>query len=782
MISILFSYALGGGTFDKAKPESGISSPFKALDQDTIKKLSPQNQARANNGWMAKCKFSLAFCCWTGGKVADNPNSKTCEINPSPKIHCHGTVIEPGEPIEVAMYTMNYVWNNDHLKKRDYHGSLPGAFECDCAENMPWVQRSDCSQMTGDAKKELRAKGTIDSANGGNFNNGEGNDLYNTFKKIYGQAPLNPDNCVARPPPPTAVAPPPPPAAPLEQQLKPHAPADASQPALQDDIFEFNPPSIKFTDTELDASFQFRLKKRPAGSQLVAYFGVKGLVLEKCAFQFKAADYDKWQTIKFRPIPALKEQNVAELSISAKLGSDASPTSFVSERALSVIRTPVLGGTFSSTGDPHYLTFAGDKYDLQGVGEYILYKSTHFEIQSLSFPFGQTQTTVNVAVALRYGSTVLVLDVRTLTLPDAIQIASGNNDGLVISSACVSGSNCKHDIKLPGGSTVTFNAVLSNPTGRYIDISGIVDSSFGANGGLANKLGGPKGQFFLRDGTTGQGAAFFDSWKVKPEESLFNGKYVATNPTRKGVYDTCEVPAQPSFPKPKPPVVYHFKKFVPAAIIIPAFEKAKAVPSNPEFAKQAAAHCGSLFNCKGCNRIVDPKPYVASCIADALSCGNHGFSEGHKNAYLTACNNIVQIMAKDVKPVQEEALAIAATDGVTVSTACPNNCSGKGTCTSAACACAPGFGGIDCSTNLGSFLAYDTTKSKFVPADEAALPASSKPNYLTSKGPSSKPNGFNYDGSSEAALPGSAPQSTEILASNAQHIFSLVIYWSLSLF
>jgi len=497
-------------------------------------------------------------------------------------------------------------------------------------------------------------------------------------------------------------------------------PAADSLPALPSDLFEFNPPTVKFTDTELDASFEFRLKQRPAGNQLIAFFGVKGLVLEKCAYPFAANDFDKWQKVKFRPIPALKDQNVAELALSAKLGSDVAPE-FVSDQVLNVLRTPVVGGTFSSTGDPHYLTFSGDTYDLQGVGEYVLYKSAHLEVQTLSFPFGQTQTTVNVAAAIRYGSTVLVLDVRTLSLPDTLQQISPNADGLEIKSSCVANSACKHEVKIPGGSTITLTAVLSNPTGRYIDVVGVLDSSFGANGGLANKLGAPKGQFFLRDGTTGQGAAFFDSWKVKPEESLFNGKFVASNPIRKGLFDSCEVPERPLFPRPKPAPRYPVKIYVPVVIKVPEFSP-KPVPTNPDFANQVRAHCQSLFNTKGCNRIIDPRPFIQSCIDDALSTGNHGFSEGHKNTFLTKCNCVVEVMAKDVQPVRDQALAIAAADGVTEGTSCPNNCSGRGTCTSAACACAKGFGGIDCSVDLGSYLAFDIVKSRYVPAKEATLP------------------------------------------------------------
>jgi hypothetical protein len=88
---------------------------------------------------------------------------------------------------------------------------------------------------------------------------------------------------------------------------------------------------------------------------------------------------------------------------------------------------------------------------------------------------------------------------------------------------------------------------------------------------------------------------------------------------------------------------------------------------------------------------------------------------------------------------------------------------------------------------LGSLFACDTTKSKFVPAKEAALPASSKPNYLTSNGPkeaalpsSSKSNDYNVP--SEATLPSSSPESTEVLVSHTQHISSLVIYLSVLLF
>jgi hypothetical protein len=161
--------------------------PFKGVDPAKVALLSAEDQSRANNEWMKSCEPSdVVFCCWTDGSVKNNPNSQFCPLtDASPPIHCHGTVLIPGRPIEEAMITINYVQVHDHLVKRNYYGNVEGFKSCDCGKNMPIVKRSDVSQLISTLYGTPFEK--LDPALATNFNSGSGNDLATTYKDRVGQ-------------------------------------------------------------------------------------------------------------------------------------------------------------------------------------------------------------------------------------------------------------------------------------------------------------------------------------------------------------------------------------------------------------------------------------------------------------------------------------------------------------------------------------------------------------------------------------------------------------------
>jgi len=65
-------------------------------------------------------------------------------------IHCHGLVWGDDELQADNVYKGNllfYVSMYDHMTQRGYVRNIPGAPMCSCAENMPVVTRSDCTQI-----------------------------------------------------------------------------------------------------------------------------------------------------------------------------------------------------------------------------------------------------------------------------------------------------------------------------------------------------------------------------------------------------------------------------------------------------------------------------------------------------------------------------------------------------------------------------------------------------------------------------------------------------------
>lgn len=65
--------------------------------------------------------------------------------------HCHGFVWSDDDNDESKIYKANnlfYVSMEDHLRTRGYVRNVPGAPMCGCLEQMPTVERADCTQTS----------------------------------------------------------------------------------------------------------------------------------------------------------------------------------------------------------------------------------------------------------------------------------------------------------------------------------------------------------------------------------------------------------------------------------------------------------------------------------------------------------------------------------------------------------------------------------------------------------------------------------------------------------
>ena len=168
-------------------------APTKGVDSIKLTKLTLTEISRANNDWVDTCTKGAVMCCWNAGVAAGNTD--VCDTRvANDKIHCHGTVIRPGQ-LRLAQFAMSYIQMKDHLQQRGYSGSVAGYNACDCLENMPIITRADVS-LVNDNNLKLTADGKFDQTAASNFNAGTGNDLLNTFKTVYPGQPLPVANLV----------------------------------------------------------------------------------------------------------------------------------------------------------------------------------------------------------------------------------------------------------------------------------------------------------------------------------------------------------------------------------------------------------------------------------------------------------------------------------------------------------------------------------------------------------------------------------------------------------
>jgi len=80
--------------------------------------------------------------------------------------HCHGFIWSDDDNDESKIYKANnlfYVSMEDHLRTRGYVRNVPGAPMCGCLEQMPTVERADCTQTSDEYLYDFQYTGVADN-------------------------------------------------------------------------------------------------------------------------------------------------------------------------------------------------------------------------------------------------------------------------------------------------------------------------------------------------------------------------------------------------------------------------------------------------------------------------------------------------------------------------------------------------------------------------------------------------------------------------------------------
>jgi len=148
----------------------------------------------------SSCQMNTAYCCWPRDRQANDGNGNcgldydvncidkdpadntdlcynegqeatfvfpnddhhSSDNNAEGAIHCHGFAWADDPNHSSAAFKANnlfYISMYDHLYQRGYVNNIPGAPMCACAEQMPVVSRSDCTEMDVQQKFEISFDG-----------------------------------------------------------------------------------------------------------------------------------------------------------------------------------------------------------------------------------------------------------------------------------------------------------------------------------------------------------------------------------------------------------------------------------------------------------------------------------------------------------------------------------------------------------------------------------------------------------------------------------------------
>ncbi|KAJ3301201.1 hypothetical protein HDV03_001210 [Kappamyces sp. JEL0829] len=487
----------------------------------------------------------------------------------------------------------------------------------------------------------------------------------------------------------------------------------------------FDPPTLQLLDSKLDNNIKVKLAQKPTDGNVVVSFEGAGITFDTCHVQFDDKNFDQWQTVHVNGVPAFTSQTQATIDVLASSCHNGT----VEADKLPVTRqiTPALSCT--SIGDPHFAVFNGDTYTHFGKGGYYLFKSEHLDIQTI-WDTWKGDATVNKAVAIRYGESISVLDVRK-DFKSTMQQITDNKNGVVYTPP--TDKNHVHKVALPDGSIINLTAVKDDYT-SYINIDVQLAAGYENYGGHCNQKDAPKGKYFGRDGKLGTNLdTFITSWAVPASESLFDNKYTPSTPVQNTPGQICKLPAsnQCVAPPPPPPVVVlppYVPPPAPSTTAAPAASSSAApstspVPCPPAYIEQVTQHCNELYNNTACAAILPTDVYIKACIADSITSGNYVSSEATRQAYLAKCNTLLTYNTQNPSPIiRNDTAAIQQSCGLGQNS-CVNNCSNNGKCTDNGCVCNAGFTGFGCTIALAPKLSYNPAANAYTnnsPANQVA--------------------------------------------------------------
>jgi hypothetical protein len=287
-------------------------------------------------------------------------------------------------------------------------------------------------------------------------------------------------------------------------------------PLVASKLISLSPPTLDLT-AQTASQFQIQLNKRPNESVQV-FLEASGVSFSACQFQIEPTNHQVPINVTVYTEKGIQNSTPTEIPVKVRVcEGDA-----VYDQTYEIVRKPLPGGTCTSLGDPHYKTFDGQKMDFQGQGIYQFFSSSDLEIQTTQTAcFGKSNgPSCNQAVAIRYGSTIVALDVRK---SDRLVTVQGNMKSLKYSPP--NKNDVTHSFAFPCGSKLIM-IVHSMKSYKWIDVTLTLAPGYKSTGGVCNRLGNQGTSLYGSDRmyTISQVPAYFKSWIVADSNNLLEGK------------------------------------------------------------------------------------------------------------------------------------------------------------------------------------------------------------------------------------------------------------------